>query len=407
MICMFDDPLPNARATTAGRIAALADQCVMCGLCLPHCPTYALDASEAESPRGRIRLARALADGSAQPGDALRAHLDHCLGCLECERVCPSGVRYGELLVDTRTLIGPAPRRPARLLALLQRPRLAAPLLALARATRARRWLPAMLRVLAPRRSTAWRAALERLGPGPKRGPASRQGFPVAARRGSVALFPGCIASTEDADALDAADVLLRAAGFAVTHLPALCCGAIDLHDGLAAGADAAARRVRTACAALSADTVVLTVTPGCLGTLRRDLPDTTVEDALGFLARHGQALRFRACRERVALHQPCTRRNVARDAEQVRDLLRRVPQLDILELPAAPGCCGAAGSHALAFPERAGRLRAMVLRQIADLAAHRLLSSNIGCRLHLAAGPGAPPAEHPLTLLARQLEMS
>ncbi|MEJ2481380.1 MAG: (Fe-S)-binding protein, partial [Acidihalobacter sp.] len=141
--------------------------------------------------------------------------------------------------------------------------------------------------------------------------------------------------------------------------------------------------------------------------TLRRDLPDARVEDALGFLSRHGEALRFRPLDERVALHLACTRRNVARDGADVTALLRRVPNLDVRELPESPGCCGAAGSHALVFPERAGRLRAIRLRQIAEVTADRLLSSNIGCRLHLAAGLGAMAHEHPLTLLARQLETS
>jgi glycolate oxidase iron-sulfur subunit len=397
MIRMHDDP--------PGRIAELADQCVMCGLCLPHCPTYALDATEAESPRGRIRLAQALAAGETAAGDVLREHLDHCLGCLQCERVCPSRVRYGELLVQTRALLGPSPQRPAWLLGVLKRPRLAGPLLGLARTLRVRRWLAPLLARIAPRRSAALRAALERLGPRPPPSPAR----PVSTSplQGTVALFPGCIASIEDAAALDAADTLLRAAGLAVQRLPAMCCGAMDLHDGVTAGAEASARPVQQACRDLAADTTVLTVTPGCLGTLRRDLPDARVEDALGFLSRHGEALRFRPLDERVALHLACTRRNVARDGADVAALLRRVPNLDVRELPESPGCCGAAGSHALAFPERADRLRAIRLRQIAEVTADRLLSSNIGCRLHLAAGLGAMAHEHPLTLLARQLETS
>src|SRR5688572_20830094 len=70
--------------------------CVHCGFCLPACPTYLATGDEADSPRGRIVLMRALERNEIGSGDdALMQHLDACLGCRGCEPVCPSGVAYG------------------------------------------------------------------------------------------------------------------------------------------------------------------------------------------------------------------------------------------------------------------------------------------------------------------------
>ena len=74
----------------------------MCGLCLPHCPTYQLHHSEAESPRGRIALMQALASGRLEASEALRGHLNSCLVCRACEKMCPSKVPYGQLIDTTR-----------------------------------------------------------------------------------------------------------------------------------------------------------------------------------------------------------------------------------------------------------------------------------------------------------------
>jgi glycolate oxidase iron-sulfur subunit len=224
-----------------------------------------------------------------------------------------------------------------------------------------------------------------------------------------VAIFPGCVASVEDADAQRAAERLLLAVGFRVTVLPAFCCGAMDAHGGVADGAERSAAQVRAAWEAAGADLLV-TVTPGCLSTLRRALPDTPVDDATTLIATHAEVLSFLPLEERVALHVPCTQMNVARNDETLRRLLQRIPALELKTLPTPPYCCGAAGTHMLEFPERAAILRDEKLQQVAALAPDLLLSSNIGCRLHLAAGMhGSNDVRHlhPLTLLARQLETS
>ena len=412
---MIHMPLENPRH----RIAALADQCVQCGLCLPACPTYALDGNETESPRGRIAIAAALARGQVSVTAALREPLDHCLGCLNCQRVCPAAVKYDELLVETRGLLGPAPERPRLLLEAVKRPGLNRWLQRLGRWTAAPLWLG---RLLPGKQYAPWRTALallrERSGrttaiaktPEVRHEPSQPQPCPSLPGRGgsgSVALFPGCAASVQDAQAERAAEILLAAAGYRVVRLPAFCCGALDLHDGATRDADATAVRVQKAWAGAHADHLV-TVTPGCLSTLRRALPEVRVDDPYRLLAERIDILQFSPLPARMALHVPCSQANVARSDAALLQLLRRVPQLELKRLSAPPYCCGAAGSHVLQFPERAAPLREGLLSQVdTTLDVQGLLSSNIGCRLHLAAGldqrGSALPTLHPLTLLAQQ----
>jgi len=391
------------------RIAALADQCVQCGLCLPVCPTYALDRNEAESPRGRIAIAAALAKDQAEPSAALREHLDHCLGCLSCEKVCPAHVRYGELLVETRALLGPSPQRPSREIALIRAParwRRWRRVLGRLGFARWKRGFAALLPASAPMRSALALWPATPLPPSSSAPATPETTTNVAAE--TVAIFPGCIASVEDADAQRAAATLLRAAGYRVVELPAFCCGAMDLHGGATADADRAAEQVRTAWRTAEANHLV-TVTPGCVGTLRHALPDVSISDPATLLAPRADRLSFRSLQARVAVHLPCTQSNVTRSDAALLALLGRIPGLEITTLAKPPHCCGAAGTHVLEFPERAARLRDETLRQVATLAPQILLSSNIGCRLHLAAGMEQDgtrwPHQHPLVLLAQQLE--
>ncbi|MGN6112340.1 MAG: (Fe-S)-binding protein [Luteimonas sp.] len=369
-------------------LVALADRCVQCGLCLPACPTYRLDRLEPESPRGRIALARGWALDLVAPDPAGEAHLDQCLGCRSCEAVCPAGVEYGALLVAARSAqrARRAPGLRQRTLEILAaRPRM----LAIALGT---------YRALHPLLPRAWRAL--------PRPPRIRAGvWPVAPAAalpppaGEVALFRGCVAGPYEAGLRAATARLCAAVGIGLAEPAGQgCCGTLHAHAGDVAAAGRLAARNRDAFAGAAQ---VLTLASGCHEAVAAAMPaGARAADAIAFLAGCAGGLRFRECRERVALHVPCTQRNVVRSDGAMRVLLARVPGLDIVELDAGFGCCGAAGTQMATDPARAARFRAPLLAQLAASGATRLLSANIGCRLHFA-NAAAVPVQHPLEFLA------
>ena len=88
--------------------------------------------------------------------------------------------------------------------------------------------------------------------------------------------------------------------------------------------------------------------------------------------------------------------------------LLGRIPGIHLLTLPANDYCCGAAGSYVLQHPDIADRLRQESVHHLEALRPDILVTSNVGCALHLAAGlrDSDLPTEimHPVSLLARHL---
>ena len=82
---------------------SVLQQCMHCGMCLPTCPTYDATGRERNSPRGRIALMRAIADGELEVNKTFADEMSYCLGCLACQTACPAGVNYGVLFETARS----------------------------------------------------------------------------------------------------------------------------------------------------------------------------------------------------------------------------------------------------------------------------------------------------------------
>src|SRR5689334_20876817 len=390
-----------------------ADQCVKCGMCLPHCPTYGVTRNEAESPRGRIMLMQGLATGRIDASAAVEAHLDGCLTCRACEVVCPAQVPYGRLIDATREQLAHAnPRRtriPRLMAAVLTRPTL--------------RWFAALplwlyqrlgLQGLVRRLGLLGRGRLARLESLLPEIHLPR--LPRAtAGSASVSLFANCTSPLTEPAALDAAVRLLEALGERVAVPPAqACCGAQHQHAGMAAPARACAARNLEA---FAGDGPVLGLASGCTAQLLEyDLIAGAegaafarrVRDLGVYLAAHPRldSLAFEPLPARVLLHTPCTLRNVVKAPDVMRTLLRRIPALEVESMDSA--CCGAAGSYFVTQPEMADALLEPKLARARGSRPDYVVSSNVGCAMHLAAGLRreglTARVVHPLELLAQQL---
>lgn len=394
------------------------DPCVHCGFCLPACPTYLATGDEADSPRGRILLMRAMERGELPPGDpALREHLDLCLGCRGCEPVCPAGVEYGRGLATARERLAQANGlawRARLLLSVFRREWRWRPLLAAARWFRAtgipdrftgRGNTAFAMHMLASSRSRV------RAGPSDAAMPSPTAAEPPA-RRGTVALFRGCVMDTLFRPVHEATRRTLAANGYRVIEVAGqTCCGALHEHAGDPATAGELLTRNATAFAG-PLDFVAIN-SAGCGAHLRdaghRDEARTRlasrVRDVTELLAAAGPRPGAPLPLE-VAYDAPCHLEHAQGVRDQPLQVLAAIPELRVRRLPGSDRCCGSAGLYSLLHPDMA---RAVLDSKVQDIAAAEprldlVVTGNPGCLMQIGAGlraAGLPiQVAHPVELL-------
>ncbi|MCU1491568.1 MAG: glcF [Acidimicrobiaceae bacterium] len=396
----FDDDHPPSREL-------LAD-CVHCGFCLPACPTYVLTGEEMDSPRGRIHIISQVLDGAPLPG-AAQLHLDRCLSCLSCVTACPSGVRYDEIIADTRMQVErqahrspgeralrgavfgvfPYPRRLRVARALLVAGERSG-LRSLLRRKAVRKHLPGLLRTLD--------------GLAPALGARERIAELVPARgecRGRVGLLTGCVQSVLFSPVNAATARVLAREGFDVV-VPARqgCCGALSGHAGREEEAKRFARETVDCFERAGVDTVVVN-SAGCGSAMKeyaRLLRDDEnyadraeqfslmTRDFSEFLSLAGSRATRGPVEMTVAYHDACHLAHAQGIRAAPRALLEEVPGLVVREIADPDLCCGSAGVYNLFQREWAGRLGERKAQAVLATGAEALVASNPGCLMQVRA---------------------
>lgn len=389
-----------------------------CGLCLPTCATWAATGNEVLSPRGRLVLMQDLLEptGGADPG-ALES-FDRCIGCRACETACPSGVPFSlfefgkELAAVARssgTLKVDDPAVPSWLVERLDRKpvlRTLAALRPLAVGPRLGRLASSM--PTAPGDAAELVRLLDGLiGPRQERSPRPAGMGSATHVSGAadvtLAFFNGCTGSSLMRATSRRLVDLLRSSGAAV-RIPRGqdCCGALAGHTGRPADRMRLHARNGRAFAGQSESDWVVVEAAGCGLELKEsgDLGCAAVLDATEALAR----LNLPALRPvplKVAYHAACHLEHGQGVVGPPRELLRRIPALELVE-PADPElCCGSGGVWSLQHPELAADIGLRKVQALLATGAQLVVTTNSGCLGQITSAVAALGAELPILPLS------
>lgn len=428
-----------------------SNRCVSCGLCLPHCPTYRLLQSEADSPRGRIAMINGVVTNRIPLNEKFIQHLDRCLTCRACESVCPNNVAYGRLVDEARSIIrasaaasrksGQYPgKHQSRLFPALLTNWITQP----ARLERLRGLLYLLQKsgtIRLFRKFNVWKSSLAgkilmQLPPvvfpyaAPQKNrhfsPTWQSFYPATGKEKSkVGLFLGCIARLSDAETLNAAIFVLTRLGYSVC-IPTeqTCCGALYQHAGEPEKAKQLMQRNMRAFSGLGVQAIITTAS-GCSVQLKEFSTDCITTDAYNagpgmvqvidiskFLmgVADWDTIMIKPLAKTIAVHDPCSLRHVLHDQIHPYRLLAHIPDAQVVLLTDNDQCCGAAGTYFIEQPALADKLLDGKIKALDQSGAQLLVTSNVGCSMHIASRLRAMDSGievlHPVTLLARQMGM-
>lgn len=389
-------------------------QCVQCGYCLPACPTYLSKRTETHSPRGRINLVKLAAEGVISY-DELKEPIDLCLGCRACETACPSGVKYGKILEETREALYHNHRensslpfqrtqdllfrkvipsskqitRGANLLWFYQ----SSGLQKLARKTKLTDVLPGSL--------SSFEKILPEAASPAKRKKRAAVLKPSTSPKWKIAFFTGCIMDGLFEKVNSLSLELLKLAGCEVHVIPEqTCCGALHAHSGRKQDAIQLAKKNIAAFEEMDIDYIVNNA-GGCGAMLAEydkllENDEEWAERAHAFVQKTRDISQIlRQCElplgnvemDRKVTYQPsCHMTNVQGVVDEPLQLLESIPGVIFKPLSKAEMCCGSAGIYNLVHFHESMKILDEKMKGV-EQDVEMIVTTNPGCLLQMRLG--------------------
>jgi glycolate oxidase iron-sulfur subunit len=383
--------------------------CNHCGFCQVACPIFRSTGYEGGVARGRLALLRAVIEDRLPWGPELEEPLYSCLLCGACTSNCFPAIPTSELVVTARSEYLEKVGRKSihhllfdKLLPYPRRLHLAARAVALGKNSGASELARALglLRIFGRDLSRA-EEIVDRLPAQPFRARFKPGIYEGQGQSQRVAYFVGCGVDVVSHSAGEATLALLRRFARSVQVLDNNCCGLPAWSYGDLPAARKLAGKNLPLLAAGGID-VIVTDCSSCTGFLKKyprlfpeNDPQRKVAESIAAKARDvsewlaaevmpfSQTLRGK----RVTFHDPCHASRGQGLVKQPRDLLRKMPDAEFVELLEADWCCGGAGSYALSHYDLAMQVLDRKMDNLKKTGADVLVTTCPACILQLSYG--------------------
>jgi glycolate oxidase iron-sulfur subunit len=366
----------NVSESTRDKAGQIIESCVHCGFCLATCPTYQILGDELDSPRGRIYLIKSALEQNDFSVKSL-SHMDRCLTCRSCETTCPSGVEYGQLLEIGRDIMESKRGKLQALYRYIVRKALLTPVL-FKPVGYFFRHSNIKSKLVKPEKTSS-----------------------------TVLLIGGCVQPTLAPNINHSIKNIVSKLNVKVIETSQnQCCGALDQH--LAASDDALKKVKRNIDNWIqqldSGVETIISSASGC-GIMIKDYPNlfqdsepyyekalivsSKTKDIAEFLAEKDLSA-LNLSETNVTYHEPCTMQHGQKLSGLVESILS---EFGYIKKPVKDAhiCCGSAGAYSIFETKISNQLRSNKIENLSASKPKMIVTSNIGCLMHLQKGSSIP----------------
>ncbi|MBL4901022.1 MAG: (Fe-S)-binding protein [Desulfocapsa sp.] len=396
--------------------------CAKCGACSTVCPVFRTSGKESHTARGKLHLLDTL--GLEKSSSVFIDIFSACLLCGACAAVCSRKIDINKELLAARnsfsSLAGPHAYEKYLARKLLDYPGSLTGLRILAKTCG---------KVLGDKlpRDSGLRLRLAPFEgdalPVPDDGQHEEGGAVNINTRASLVWFPGCSARYLFPDILDSCKSLFSQSSFVLQYPDGLaCCGLADCAAGDCASAQKKARRNIEVMGATEGP--ILVTCASCYAHLKK-YPELFIHDAHWQTRAEEMALRVMELSEflenqsvrhsasgteeeqklRVFYHDPCHLRHETPSVDKAREQLEKTGEMEVIELPDGPRCCGQGGLFYVAHPDISAAIRDQLVQDVLALKPDVVTSTCSGCLMQWQQGLVAAGSEIKVLHLAQLLK--